>query len=141
MNSLCKTFLAALILLFVSCTETVEPLFEDIYVYKNTLPNNVSIECYRRNSVIVSAEINDSLSISSSNNRFNYNFSPSLFDSIIFKFYDGKKIVFKYEPTSSNWNVNAVNHNVYKTTYEIERNLTTQFYTYTIDKKIYELAN
>ncbi|MGN5954795.1 hypothetical protein ACP6L2_09310 [Sphingobacterium lactis] len=140
MNKLFKTSLIALIMSFMSCTDTNEPFFEDIYVYKNTLPNKVSIDFYRLNAEKVSVDITDSISISRYHNQFDYTFLPSFNDSIIIKFYDGKKIVFKGNSNSSDWNVNAINRSIYKKTDKIEGNLTTQFYTYTIDKKLYELA-
>ena len=140
MNNLFKISLIALIVSFISCTDTNEPLFEDIYVYKNMLPNKVSIDFYRRNAEKVTVEIEDTISVPSNYNQFDYTFSPASNDSIIVKFHDGKKIVFKYEPNSFNWNVNAINYSIYKKTYKIKDNLTTQFYTYTIDKKLYELA-
>ena len=140
MNKLFKTSLIALIMSFISCTDTNEPFFEDIYVYKNTLPNKVSIDFYRLNAEKVSVDITDSISISRYHNQFDYTFLPSFNDSIIIKFYDGKKIVFKGNSNSSDWNVNAINRSIYKKTDKIEGNLTTQFYTYTIDKKLYELA-
>lgn len=141
MNNLTKTILVAFISLFFSCSKhNPEPLFKDIYIYKNLLPNNVSIDFYRRNSEKETVEIKDSISIPSNHNRFNYTFDPSANDSIIIKFSDRKKIVFKYEPNSSNWNLNAINYRIYKKTNIIKGNLTTQFYTYIIDNKIYELA-
>ncbi|GAA4133213.1 hypothetical protein GCM10022216_05080 [Sphingobacterium kyonggiense] len=140
MNNLFKISLIALLASFISCTDTNEPFFEDIYVYKNILPNKISIDFYKLNAEKVSVDITDSISISRDHNQFDYTFSPASNDSIIVKFHDGKKIVFKYEPNSFNWNVNAINYSIYKKTYKIKDNLTTQFYTYTIDKKLYELA-
>ncbi|WP_144038187.1 hypothetical protein [Sphingobacterium sp. 1.A.4] len=142
MNSLCRAVLIGLFGLLVSCSEhNPESLFEDVFVYKNTLPNTVSIDFYRRNAGKVSIDIADSISVPGNFNRFNYTFSPSAHDSIAIKFNDGKKIVFKYDPNSFNWNLNAINYNIYKETHKIKGNLTTQFYTYTIDNRIYELAN
>lgn len=135
-----------MVALFTSCSKHPEPFFEDIYVYKNTLSNKVSIDFYRTNvgklsiDIIDSTNINSDMIIDYNNNKYNSNFSPGSNDSIIIKFYDGKKIIFKPDSNASNWDLNAINYSIYKETYNIKGNLTTRFYTYTIDNKIYDLA-
>lgn len=142
MNNLCKITFVTFLSLLVSCSRhTPEPLFEDVYVYKNLLSNNISIDFYRHNAEKVTVNIIDSISINSNRNQFNYNFSPGANDSIVIKFCNDKKIIFRAGDTnSSNWNLNAINSSIYKLTQEIKGNLTTSFYTYAIDNKIYELA-
>lgn len=141
MNNFCRLLLMMLITLCVSCYKhPPEPKYKVIFVYKNKVSNEVSIDFYRKNAEKVSVDIIDSVSIPGNQNQFNYTFAPDYNDSITIKFHDEKKIVFKYEPNSSNWNINAINSKPYNFTENISGNQITQFYTYTINDEIYKLA-